>query len=74
MKNLYMCVGLLFANGLGTLLPSDPELYVADENWRIIYGMPAIVAMVQIAIFIVHFTEEPILFSIAKGNYASAAI
>jgi hypothetical protein len=36
--------------------------------------MPAIVAMIQIAIFLVHFTEEPILFSISKGNDASAVI
>ena len=74
MTNLYFCVGLLFANALGTILPQDPELYVADDNWRIIYGMPAIVAMIQIAIFLVHFTEEPILFSISKGNDASAVI
>ena len=74
MTNLYIVVGLLFAAAMGGVLPTDPELYVADDNWRIIYGMPAIISMVQIAVFLVHFTEEPLLYSIGKGNGASAAI
>lgn len=72
MTNTYFCVGLLWTNALGTLLPTDPELYKEDEQWRIIFGMPAIIAMVQLALFLVHFTEDPIVFSIAKGNEASA--
>jgi len=74
MTNLYIVVGLLFSAAMGGVLPTDPELYVADENWRIIYGIPAIISMVQIAVFLVHFTEEPLLFSIGKGDDVQAAL
>jgi len=72
MTNLYWCVGLLGSMACGAALPDDPELYKTDENWRISWGMPAILAMIQISLFTMHWTEEPILFSILKGNDASA--
>ena len=72
MTNLYIVAGLLIAAAFGGVLPTDPELWVKDDNWRIIYGMPAVISMIQIAAFLVHFTEEPIAFSIGKGDDASA--
>lgn len=72
MTNFYIIVGLLLSAAFGGVLPTDPELWVQDDNWRIIYGMPAVISMIQIAAFLVHFTEEPIAFSIGKGDDESA--
>ena len=72
MTNFYIIVGLLLSGAFGGVLPIDPELWVQDDNWRIIYGMPAVIAMIQIAFLLVHFTEEPIAFSIGKGDDESA--
>jgi MFS family permease len=72
MTNFYILLGLLISAAFGGVLPTDPELWVQDDNWRIIYGMPAVIAMIQIAFLLVHFTEEPIAFSIGKGDDESA--
>jgi hypothetical protein len=72
MTNFYIVGGLLIAAAFGGVLPTDPELWVKDDNWRIIYGIPAVISMIQIAAFLVHFTEEPIAFSIGKGDDAAA--
>jgi len=74
LTNLYLVVGILFTAAMGLVLPTDPALYMADENWRVIYGVPAIISLVQMAVFLVHFTEEPILFSIRKGDDIQAAL
>lgn len=59
-------MGIFLAGLIGLILPSDEALYLQDKSWRIVYGAPIAVALMQMLFFIVVFTEEPILFSIAK--------
>ena len=43
-----------------------------DERWRIIYGVPALVAIIQILLFLLVVREEPVAFSIAAGREEEA--
>ena len=46
LTNFYICVGLFFAFSLGSILPTDEEDLMDDNRWRIIYLMPAFIAIV----------------------------
>ena len=43
-----------------------------DENWRVIFAMPAVIAIIQILLFLFVFKEEPVAFNIAEGKEAEA--
>jgi ABC-type sulfate transport system permease subunit len=51
---------------LGIFLPQDELRFAEDENWRIIYAMPGVFAIVQLTLFLFIFREEPINYCI--GN------
>ena len=53
---------------LGALLPADETQYGDDEMWRVIYGMPIAIAVVQILLFLFIFREEPVAYCIAMGK------
>ena len=44
MTAFYITVGILLVSIFGSVLP-DPSEYEKDDNCRIIYGMPAIIAL-----------------------------
>jgi hypothetical protein len=44
MTAFYLVFGILLVSIFGSVLP-DPSEYEKDDNWRIIYGMPAIIAL-----------------------------
>ena len=72
MTNAYICIGFPLAFGLGAILPTDKDEMVDDERWRIIYGVPAIVSVVQILLFLLVVRQEPVAFSIADGREEEA--
>lgn len=57
---------------MGALLPTEEELMADDENWRVIFAMPAVIAIIQILLFLFVFKEEPVAFNIAEGKEAEA--
>ena len=72
--NIGICVGITLAMNLGFLLPavdSDRETLAADEGWRIIYLMPAILAVIELLLYLTVVREEPITYSIM--NYQDQA-
>ena len=44
--NLYTCIGIMLSFFLGGILPTQEDLLADDEMWRVIYGMPAVFAIV----------------------------
>ena len=57
---------------LGALSPTDPDQRVCDQNWRVIFAMPAVIAIVHITLFLFVFKEEPVAFCISEGRNAEA--
>ena len=54
------------------MLPTEKDDMADDERWRIIYAVPALVAIVQILLFLLVLREEPVAFSIADGREEEA--
>lgn len=53
--NFHITLGILFAYLFGWILPTDYELMKADERWRIIYAMPAVIAIIEILLLLFVF-------------------
>ena len=53
---------------MGALLPTDQSEFAADEMWRVIYGVPILIALVQIILFSIFFREEPVAYCISLGK------
>ena len=70
--NAYICIGFPISYGLGAILPTDEDLMAEDERWRIIYGVPALIAIIQISLFLLVIRQEPVAFSIAEGKEEEA--
>ena len=65
--NIGICVGITLAMNLGFLLPAidaDKETLGGDEGWRIIYLMPAFLAVIELLLYFTVVREEPITYSI----------
>ena len=63
--NAYIVFGILLCYALGAILPTDPADLASDNNWRIIFIMPVVIALLQIFLMLCIFKEEPVAFSIA---------
>ena len=70
--NGYICIGFIPSFLLGGILPTGDEEMKDDNRWRLIYLMPAFIAITQILLFLIFFKEEPVAFSIAEGNEEEA--
>ena len=72
LTNTYICIGVMGSLFLGVLIPEDPEDYVNDEMWRVIYAMPIFIAILQIVLFLCVYKEEPIAYAIGMERYDEA--
>ena len=54
------------------MLPTNEAEFTSDQNWRVIFAVPILFAVVQIALYLLVCPYEPLNFSIAKGNEAEA--
>ena len=70
LQSVSICFGILAAFAMGAILPDpkDFEANEADENWRVIYLMPAFISIFQIVLITLFFRHESIAFCIAKGE------
>lgn len=46
MHNFYNQLGIMCALLSGLFLPTDPNDYLTDERWRVIFGLPILFAFV----------------------------
>ena len=46
MTNAFICTSVWLAMIMGLILPKEEEDFVADNNWRIVFGMPIVFAMI----------------------------
>jgi len=71
--NASLCFGLFVCFSLGFILPDpkDFEANVHDELWRVIYGFPAIVALIEIVLILTVFTLEPTAACVMSGDEAA---
>lgn len=70
--NASICIGFFVAFIMGGILP-DPEDFAAnedDEMWRVIYLVPAMIGLVEIALISFVFRQEPIAFCIMMDREA----
>ena len=68
MTNGFIGIGQMLMFFLGSVLPQEEAAYKGDENWRIIFAAPIIIASAQLILFIFVFREEPIDFSIGTDR------
>lgn len=66
LHNISICTGFIPAFAMGAILPDPEDLegLKVDENWRIIYCAPAIIAITYIVFTLVFFRLEPIAYCI----------
>ena len=72
LTNLYIVGGLPLSYSMGALLPTDKELMADDQNWRVIFAMPAVIAIVHVALFLFVFKQEPVAYCVSEGREAEA--
>ena len=54
--NTYIVLGLIIAYGLSSaLLPMDPELLKDDETWRVLLFAPAVIGVINMALFLCYY-------------------
>ena len=46
MTNAFICTSVWLAMIMGLILPKEEEDFVADNKWRIVFGMPIVFAMI----------------------------
>ena len=69
-QNVSICFSIVGALAMAGFLP-DPKDFEAnknDENWRIIYLMPALIGVIELILIIFVFRYDPIAFCITKGD------
>ena len=61
--------GFFIVYSMGYILPDSKDLTgnQADELWRVIYLMPALIGLIEILLLTLVFRQEPIAFCITKG-------
>ena len=68
--NAGVSLGFIPCYAMGSLLP-DPEDEQAnkdDENWRIIFMVPALLGIIAVVMLVFFFRDEPITFCIANNR------
>lgn len=70
--NVAICLGGTICAALGLILPTDPHYYREDKLWRLIYSFSCVFAALQIALLLLVFKDDPIVFSIKNGNEQAA--
>ena len=53
--NFYICLGFFFSYLIGGILPENEQEMIDDEKWRIIYLVPAFIAIAQIILLLIFF-------------------
>jgi MFS family permease len=43
--NNFICISIFFAMIIGLLLPTNEAEFVHDQNWRVIYAVPIVIAL-----------------------------
>lgn len=66
--NTFICISVFLALIMGLLLPTSEADFVTDSNWRIIYAMPCVFAVLQILLYLTVCRHEPVNFLIANGR------
>jgi hypothetical protein len=46
MTNAFICTSVWLAMIMGLILPKEEEDFVVDNNWRIVFGMPIVFAVI----------------------------
>lgn len=66
--------GITWIMLLGFMLPpmEDTTQQETDQLWRIIFGLPGVIAIFHIILLLTIFKEEPIIFNISNGNLKEA--
>jgi len=64
---------LLVSVALGFILPSESADMRKDNNWRIIFAVPGIVAIVQITLLLTVFKHGPLTFAISHKRFDEAS-
>jgi MFS family permease len=72
MTNIFLNIGAMLCSVLGMALPADEEDYKEDEMWRLTYGFPIVLAVIQVILMAAIFRWEPIDYSIKNGNDEAA--
>lgn len=72
MTNVFLNIGMMVCTVLGMALPSDKEEYPEDGWWRLTYGFPIVLAVIQVTFMLTIFRNEPIDYSIRAGNDEAA--
>ena len=72
--NSIICVGFVVTFSLGSLLPDadDYEGNKEDEYWRVVYALPAPIAVISSLLIFFYFKNEPVNYSIMMGNEEEA--
>ena len=67
--NAIICFGFILTFGMGSFLPDgdDSEGNFKDENWRIIFLLPAPIGLICSLLVIFVFKYEPINYCIMMG-------
>ena len=66
--NTFICVSVFLALIMGLLLPTNEADFVTDSNWRVIFAMPSVFAILQILLYKTVCKFEPVNFLIANGR------
>ena len=72
MTNGFIAIGIMLMFFLGAVLPTDEAEYKDDQNWRIIFAVPILVAATQLILFTFFFKEEPIVYCIGANRVEEA--
>jgi MFS family permease len=70
--NIFIGGGIMLTTICGLTLPKEEVDYAADEMWRFVFGVPILISVVQILLFLIVYRTEPIAFSVKSGDEASA--
>lgn len=62
--NIFLNIGALICSVLGMALPAEQEDYLADKWWRLTYGFPILLAVIQVGLMLAVFKYEPLDFLI----------
>lgn len=58
----------MIAMFMGLILPKNEVDYSKDQNWRIVFAIPGMIATIQIVLYLAVVRWEPILYSISNDK------
>ena len=71
--NSYIVLGLILCYTISAFLPMKEDLDIKDDQtWRALLFAPAVIGIINILMFLCYYKQEPIAYSIAKGNEIEA--